>query len=151
VTASGVSAAPGRGLNQASLILAVTCLVLAAIGVLLATIGAFLVPQRLPGGLEGLAALLALVGNAAVGAFGGIATGSRIAAFAPGVAWFVTAGVLTSVAPGGDVIIPGKLPADPGVVDVGMAFLLLGVAGVALGVVATTRYTKRRRRPTSKR
>lgn len=128
--------------------LAAICLVLAAIGVLLATIGAFLVPARLPGGVEGLAAAIAFVGNAVVGGFAGIATGNRVVAIVPGAAWFVAAGILTSLSPGGDVIIPGKLPVDPGVVDVGEAFLLLGVIGAALGVVVTTRYTRRRERPT---
>ena len=48
-------------------LLIATYVVLGCVGVLMATIEAFLVPQRLMGGVEGLSALLAVLGNLAVG------------------------------------------------------------------------------------
>jgi hypothetical protein len=126
-----------------------TYLVLLAIGLLLGAMDAFLVPQRLFGGVEGLAAVLALVGNTAVGSFGGLATRSMIGAIVPAVGWFVAVGVLMTIAPGGDVVIAGRLPADPGVVDVGMALLVLGIFGAGIALLVTSRYTKRVHAPTS--
>jgi hypothetical protein len=52
------------------------------------------------------------------------------------------------VAPGGDVVLAGKLPVDPGVVVVGMAFLFGGVIAGAVALVVTVRYTKHRIAPT---
>jgi hypothetical protein len=129
-----------------------TYVVLVAIGVLLGVIEAFLVPQRLFGGIEGLAAVLALVANAAVGTFGGLGTRTTAGAVAPIAGWFVAVAVLALVAPGGDVVLAGKLPADPGVVVTGSAFLILGVVGGAIALtvamLAGARYTRRANAPT---
>lgn len=123
-------------------------LVLLVIGGLLGLIGCFLVPLRLGGGVEGLAAGIALVGNFGSGLLGGLGNRSRRSALAPGVGWFVAVGVISSLAPGGDVIIPGKLPVDPGVVTVGEAFLILGIAGAIGALVVTSFYTRRPDAPT---
>lgn len=125
-----------------------TYVVLAAIGVLLGVIEAFLVPLRLFGGIEGLSAVLALVGNAAIGSFGGIGTRTLAGAITPILGWFVAVGVLAVVAPGGDVVLAGKLAADPGVVVAGTAFLFLGVIGGAIALVVTVRYTRHGIAPT---
>ena len=125
-----------------------TYVVLAAIGVLLGVIEAFLVPLRLFSGIEGLAAVLALLGNMAVGAFGGIGTRTTAGAVAPIAGWFAAVAALSLAAPGGDVVLAGKLPADPGVVVTGTAFLFLGVIGGAIALVVTVRYTRRRIAPT---
>jgi hypothetical protein len=129
-------------------VLLATYVVLAAIGALLGLIEAFLVPLRLFNGLEGLAAVLALLGNVAVGTFGGIGTRTTAGAVAPIAGWFAAVAVLALVAPGGDVVLAGKLPADPGVVVVGTAFLFLGVIGGAIALVLTVRYTRHRIAPT---
>lgn len=129
--------------------LAATYVALAGIGVLSGTLEAFLVPQRLPHGLEGLSAALAFVGNVAVGALGGIGTRTIAGALVPAFGWFVTVAYISTYAPGGDVILPGSLPVDPGIPRVTFAFIVLGLLASALSIVLTLRYTKRADRPTS--
>jgi hypothetical protein len=121
-------------------VLAATYVVLAAVGVMLGVIETFLVPQRVFGGLEGLAAVLALVVNSAVATYGGIGTRSFAGALVPIFGWLVTVGVLITYAPGGDVVLAGKLPADPGVVVVGDAYLILGLLAGGISLVVTARY-----------
>jgi hypothetical protein len=145
VAAQGSAA--GRQGSELGILLA-TYVVLLAIGALLGVIETFLVPQRLFGGVEGLSAVLALLGNAAVGSFGGIGTRTMAGAVAPIIGWFITVGILSVVAPGGDVVLAGKLPSDPGVVVAGTAFLFCGVIGSAVALVVTVRYTKRGIAPT---
>jgi hypothetical protein len=135
-----------RGSDRAFLF--ATYLLLALVGVLLGVIETFLVPLRLFSGLEGLSILLAFVGNALVGSFGGLGTRTMGGAIAPIAGWFAAVGVLAVVAPGGDVVLAGKLPVDPGVVVVGMAFLFSGVIAGAVALVVTVRYTKHRIAPT---
>ncbi len=121
--------------------------VLVAIGGFLGLIGTFLIPLRLHGGTEGFAAILALVGNAAVGLLGGIGGRSVRSATLPGVSWLVVVMVINVVSRGGDVIIPGKLPVDPGVVYVGYAFLFLGLIGAVIAIAGTQIYTRRLHAP----
>jgi hypothetical protein len=125
-----------------------TYAVLAAIGVVLALIEAFLVPQRVFGGIEGLAAVLAFAGNAIVGSLGGIGTRTVAGALVPIVGWFAMVSAVIVYSPGGDVIIPGKLPSDPGVVATGMAFLVMGILAGGVALVATFLFTKRVNSPT---
>lgn len=109
-------------------------LALIVLGAVLGIWGAFLVPLRLPGGVEGLSVAIAVVGNLGAGLLGGIGTGTRLGAGLPGLAWLVVA-VLAGVSrPEGDLVVPGGLPADPGVGTVGMAFLLLGAVAAAIAV-----------------
>jgi hypothetical protein len=132
-----VPVADSAGQGSGRGILFATYVVLLAIGVLLGVIGSFLVPLRLTGGLEGLSVVLAVLGNAAVGSLGGLGTRTMLGAILPTVGWFVVVGVLLLVAPGGDFVFVGKLPADPGVVWVGNLFLLLGVVGGAIALFVT--------------
>jgi hypothetical protein len=111
--------------------------VLAAVGVVLGTIEAFLVPLRLFGHIEGLSVVLAFAGNAGVGSLAGVGTRAVRVAVVPVGAWFITVGALTVYAPGGDVVLPGQLPSDPGVVWVTMLFLAGGLLGGGLAVVVT--------------
>jgi hypothetical protein len=130
-------------------VLAVTYVVLAGIGVLSGGLEAFLVPQRLPHGVEGLSVVLAVVGNIGFGVLGGIGTKTLAGALVPAFGWFVTVGFISAYAPGGDVILPGTLPVDPGVTHVTTAFLILGLLASGIAVVLTLRYTKRSDQPTS--
>jgi hypothetical protein len=123
--------------------------VLAVIGALLGVIGAFLVPARVFGDIEGVSVLLAFVGNAALGMLGGLGTRSLAGAIAPTMGWFVAVGVLTVFGPGGDVVLAGKLPDDPGVVTVGDAFLFVGIVSGAVAMLATAYFIRRGKTPTS--
>jgi hypothetical protein len=118
-------------------------LVLIAVGGLLGLIGCFLVPLRIGNGIEGLAAAIALVGNAVAGLLGGWGTRATRGALLPGIGWFAVVAAVNLVAPGGDVIVPGKLAVDPGVVDVGYAFLVLGILGTIAAISLTSLYTRR--------
>jgi hypothetical protein len=130
-------------------VLSATYLALAGIGVLSGVLEAFLVPYRLPHGVEGLSIALAVVGNIAVGSLGGIGTKTTAGALVPAGAWLVTVGFILSYAPGGDVILPGSIPIDPGIPWVTSGFLLLGVLASGISVVLTLRYTKQAEQPTS--
>jgi hypothetical protein len=132
--------------------------VLFLLGVALGVWGAFLVPLRLPGGLEGLADVIALGGNLVVGLAAARGTGSLLAAAMPGIGWLVTVLVLGSVArPSDEVVLPGALPTDPGIGTVSALFLAAGALGTILAVVISNRrmraprrgYTPGPARPTS--
>lgn len=130
-------------------IVVATYVVLAAIGVVAATIESFLIPLRLPHGIEGLSAAVAFVGNLVIGTAAGLAIRTKAAAIVTTASWFVTIGVLTLYLPGGDVIMPGRLPTDPGVTKVVPAFLILGVVGGLIALLVTLRYIARADAPTS--
>jgi hypothetical protein len=110
---------------------------------MLAAIEAFLVPLRLWGGVEGLSVVLAFAGNAVVGSFAGICLRTTRVAAVPVVAWFVAVATITAYAPGGDVVLPGQLKTDPGVVVVTTLFMICGLLGGAVAIVATMFATRR--------
>ena len=119
--------------------------VLVAVGVMLAVLGAFLVPFRLFGHVEGLSVVLAVVGNLVVGLAAGYGLSSPWGAMAPGFGWLVAAGWLTYDRPrGGGVLIPGKLGNDPGVVTVATLWVVGGIAALGIAVAITA---MRRRSP----
>jgi hypothetical protein len=124
-------------------------LALVLLGAALGVWGAFLVPLRLPGGVEGLADVVALAGNAGIGLAAARATGSVPAALMPGIGWLVammlTIGYLQ---PSDEVVIPGALEADPGIGTVGTLFLFAGPLGTVIAVVLAQRFTRRGERPT---
>ena len=127
-----------------------TCwLLLVVAGVLLALVGSFLVPQRLLG-VPGIALVVALLGNAGTGILGGRA-GGLIGAAVPQAAWIVVALLAASTGPGGDVIVPGRLPSDPWVSRIGVLFIVAGIAGAGIGffLVTRRRFTGRPGMPTS--
>jgi hypothetical protein len=128
-------------------LLIATYVVLACVGVLMGTVEAFLVPQRLAGGVEGLSAVAAVLGNLGVGLLGGWGTGTTAGALVPGAGWLVAMVTVTVIAPGGDVVIPGALPVDRGIVVVGVVTLLGGLLGAIVPIALTGRYTARVNRP----
>lgn len=117
--------------------------VLAALGLLLGTVGAFLVPAGIVGGFLGISTLVAVLGNLVAGLLGGFGTASKGGAYAPFAGWFLAVLILNSVAPGGDVVFAGRLPADPGVVRAGYAFMIAGLVASIVTIVLTSRYTAR--------
>ena len=123
--------------------------VLFLLGAALGVWGAFLVPLRLPGGVEGLADVIAFGGNLAVGVAAARGTGSLPAAATPGVGWLLAVLVLSTFGrPSDEVVLPSRLGTDPGIGTVGTLFLLAGAAGAVLAVVAANRYTRGSSRPT---
>jgi hypothetical protein len=117
---------------------------LAVLGAVLGLFGAFLVPQRLPGGVEGFSVLLALVGNAVVGAGATRMSGSVPASVMPGIGWLValllTIGYLQ---PSDEAVIPSALASDPGIGTVGALYLFAGPVGTILAVWWAQRFTRR--------
>jgi hypothetical protein len=123
--------------------------VLFLLGAALGVWGAFLIPLRLPGGTEGLSVLIAFGGNLAVGLGAARLSGSLHTAATPGIGWLVSVLVLGTIArPHDEVVLPGRLAADPGIGTVSTLFLLAGVVGAVLAVVLANRYTRRTGRPT---
>jgi hypothetical protein len=110
------------------------------LGAALGVWGTFLVPVRLTGGVEGLSVLIAVVGNVAAARLGGFSLGTPLAAAMPGIGWLVAVLVLAGGLPGmsdhdQDVLLPGKMPTDPGVVVVGTGFLFAGSVAALAGVL----------------
>ena len=116
--------------------LALVYVVLLLLGVALGVWGAFLVPLRLPGGLEGLADVIAFGGNIAVGFFAARGVRSVAAAAMPGIGWLLTVLVIGSVArPSDEVVIPSGLGNDPGIGTVGTVFLFAGAIGAVVAIL----------------
>jgi hypothetical protein len=114
--------------------------VLVLVGAALGIWGAFLVPLRLPGGLEGLSDVLALVGNVGVGFFAARGARSVPAAAMPGIGWLFAVLVVGTVArPADEVVIPSRLGADPGIGYFGTFYLLLGAAGAVVAILLANR------------
>ncbi|MBV9290832.1 MAG: hypothetical protein JO222_00150 [Frankiales bacterium] len=124
---------------------------LVVLGAVLGIWGAFLVPLRLPGGVEGLSVVIAFVGNVAVGLSAAIAARDLPAAAMPGIGWLVAVLLASSVSrPSDEVIIPGRLAGDPGVAVVGILYLLAGLVGALAAVALASFFTRRAERPTTK-
>lgn len=138
---------PGRSGPVELTLRIATYVVLFGVGLMMGTVEAFLVPQRLAGGVEGLAAVIALIGNLGVGLLGGLGTGRTAGAIAPAAGWFAALAAVTVIAPGGDVVIPGALPVDRGVVVVGVITLLGGLLASIVPIALTGRFTTRVNRP----
>jgi hypothetical protein len=118
--------------------------VFAALGVLLGLVGAFLVPLRLPGGVEGLSVAVAVVGNLVAGRLAAAGLDHPWGAALPGVGWLVVAVLAGSARASGGLVIPGSLPVDPGVGHTGSAFLLAGTLAAVAAVVLAFRAARGR-------
>ena len=118
--------------------------VLVLLGAMLGIWGAFLVPLRLPGGIEGFSDVLALVGNIAVGFLAARGARSVPAAAMPGIGWLVAVLAVGTVArPADEVVIPASLGNDPGVGHVGTFYLLLGAVGAVAAILLANRDRRR--------
>ncbi|MDQ1705000.1 MAG: hypothetical protein QOF18_1366 [Frankiaceae bacterium] len=113
---------------------------LALLGAALGVWGAFLIPVRLPGGIEGLADVIAFGGNLVVAVLAARGSRNIQAAAMPGLGWLVVVLVLLTVArPSDEVVIPGGIGGDPGIGVVATLFLFAGAAGAVVGVVIAGR------------
>jgi hypothetical protein len=124
------------------LTLVATYVALAALGAAIGVWGAFLVPLRLFGGVEGLADLIGLVGTVLAGCLGGLGLRSAPAAIIPGVGWLL-AFLALGYGPGGDVVIPGSLGNDHGVAVVGVLYFVSGLLGTLVSAVLVARLLRR--------
>jgi hypothetical protein len=112
------------------------------LGAALGVWGAFLVPLRLFGGVEGLADVIGLAGPLVTGYLGGVGLGSAPAAIVPGLGWIV-AFLSLGYSRGGDVVVPGSLGTDHGVAVVGTLYFFCGLVGILLAGVVTARRLRR--------
>lgn len=124
------------------------------LGALLGLWGGFLVALRLPGGVEGVSVLIAVVGNLAAARLGGFGFGTPLAAATPGIGWLLAVMVLLGGLPGmsghaQDVLIPGNLPADPGVVVVGYAWVFGGAGAALAGILWVAHLVRPRTTPSA--
>ena len=124
------------------LTLVATYVVLVLLGAAIGVWGAFLVPLRLFGHVEGLADVVGLAGTVLAGCLGGLGLRSAPAAVVPGVGW-ILAFLALGYSPGGDVVIPGSLGNDHGVAVVGTLYLVSGFLGTLLSAVLVARALRR--------
>lgn len=118
--------------------------VLLLLGAALGVWGAFLVPLRLPGGVEGLSDVLALFGNIVVGFLAARGARAVPAAAMPGIGWLVAVLAVGTIArPADEVVIPARLGNDPGVGHVGTLYLLLGAVGAVAAILLANRDRRR--------
>ena len=125
-----------RGVGRDRLLTVATYASLFLLGMAIGVWGAFLVPLRLFGSVEGLADVIGFAGVLAAGVLGAVGSGRGAAAITPGIGWIVAVLALGS-STGGDVVVPGSLGNDPGVGVVGSIYLLSGLAGTVAAAVIT--------------
>lgn len=126
-------------MDRDRLVVVAAYVALLLLGAVLGVWGAFLVPLRLFGGVEGFADVMAVASTGLVGYLGAVGLGQGTAAVMPGVGWILAVLMLSS-SRGGDVVIPGSLGPDPGVAVVGQLYLFSGLVGVLVaGVLAARR------------
>ena len=130
-------------MTRERVLVAATYVVLALLGAALGLWGAFLVPLRLFGGVEGLADVIGVASTALVGYLAAVGTGRGSAAVVPGIGWLVAVALVGSYSPGGDVVIPGSLGTDPGIGTVGELYLLSGLIGILVAGVTAGRRLRR--------
>src|SRR6476661_7914637 len=97
----------------------VTLAALYVVGVIVGCWSIFLVPLRLPGGIEGTADVLVLVAGSGLGLLGTWGTRTLVAAVMPGLGILTFVAVATIAGPGGDVLIASGVKGDPGLGTVG--------------------------------
>jgi hypothetical protein len=117
--------------------------VLFVLGVVIGVWGAFLVPLRLFGHVEGLADIVGLAGPLLAGYLGAVGLGVAPAAVVPGIGW-ILAFLTLGYSRGGDVVVPGSLGTDHGVAIVGTLYFFCGLIGtLGAGVLAARRLRRR--------
>ncbi|MDQ1683822.1 MAG: hypothetical protein QOC82_559 [Frankiaceae bacterium] len=103
----------------------------------------FLVPLRLPGGIEGLADVLIVLAGTGLGVLGTWGTRTLVAAVLPGLGILTVVALATAVGPGGDVLLAAGVKGDPGLGVVGELVLLAALAAPLLALVIAARMLRR--------
>ena len=130
-----------RWLNAATLV------ALFVAGLFVGAWSVFLVPLRLPGGIEGLSDVLILAGGAGLGVLGTWGTRSLVAAVLPGLGILVVVTAATIAGPGGDVLLAAGVKGDPGLGTVGELVLLAALAGPLVALTIAVRLLRRTPEP----
>jgi hypothetical protein len=112
------------------------------LGAALGVWGAFLVPLRLFGSVEGLADVVGFAGPLVTGYLGGLGLRAAPAAIVPGLGWII-AFLTLGYSRGGDVVVPGSLATDHGVAVVGTLYFFSGLVGILVAGVVTARRLRR--------
>jgi hypothetical protein len=98
----------------------------------------FLVPLRLPGGIEGTADVLVVLAGAGLGVLGAWGTRSLVAAVLPGLGILAIVAAATIAGPGGAILLAAGVQGDPGLGVVGELVLLASLAGPTVALVVAT-------------
>jgi hypothetical protein len=130
-------------MDRDRLLTAVTLVALFLAGLVVGCWSIFLVPLRLPGGVEGLADVLVVVAGAGLGVLGTWGTRTLVAAVLPGLGILTVVALATIAGPGGDVLLAAGVTGDPGLGVVGELVLLAALAGPLLALVLATRLLRR--------
>jgi hypothetical protein len=118
---------------------AATLVALFVAGVVVGCWCVFLVPLRLPGGIEGASDVVVVVAGAGLGILGAWGTRMLVAAVLPGLGILAVVAVATITGPGGDVLLAGGVKGDPALGAVGELVLLAAVAGPLIALIVATR------------
>lgn len=130
-------------MDRDRLLTAVTLVALFLAGVMVGLWCVFLVPLRLPGGIEGLSDVLIPVAGAGLGVLGTWGTRTLVAAVLPGLGILAVVALATIAGPGGDVLLAAGVNGDPGLGVVGELVLLVALAGPLLALTIATRLLRR--------
>lgn len=121
----------------------VTLVALYVVGFVVGCWSIFLLPLRLPGGIEGMSDVLVLVAGAGLGVLGTWGTRRLVAAVLPGLGILTVVALATIAGPGGDVLIAAGVKGDPALGTVGELVLLAAIAAPLLALVFATRLLRR--------
>lgn len=130
-------------MDRDRLLTAVTLAALFLAGVMVGLWCVFLVPLRLPGGIEGLSDVLIPVAGAGLGVLGTWGTRTLVAAVLPGLGILAVVALATIAGPGGDVLLAAGVKGDPGLGVVAGLVLLVALAGPLIGLTIATRLLRR--------
>lgn len=130
-------------MDRDRLLTAATLVALYLAGLVVGCWSVFLVPLRLPGGIEGLSDVLVLAAGAGLGVLGTWGTRTLVAAVLPGLGILTVVAVATIAGPGGDVLLAAGVAGDPGLGVVGELVLLMALAGPLLALTLAARLLRR--------
>ena len=130
-------------MDRDRLLTAATLVALFVAGLVIGCWAVFLVPLRLPGGIEGFSDVLVLAAGAGLGVFGTWGTRTLAAAVLPGLGILAVVAVATVAGPGGDVLLAAGVKGDPGLGTVGELVLLAALAGPLVALTIAVRLLRR--------
>lgn len=110
--------------------------VLYAVSIVLNAISLFLVPQYVDGH-AGVSVLIVVVGNLLLGGLAAWGLQRPAGPFAVALGWVTVFGIVSTVHPGGDVILAGSLAGDHTIVTVGTIWVLGGLLASAVTVIGS--------------